>query len=442
MGIRMRLRELKDMAHAGQEGTLLEATLTRLRKEAKGILLDSGTLLPKRFKLVAAQVGQALTAVPDEPDQFLPGGRNYATVVAALQFLDEEVDLIHLIADELDTQARAAYDWKRLVGLDTLVMLLDDELAYLGHSMSWRGQVATAVADDVAKGTGLAEAIAEQVGKSQASCPRDIQWLFPVARLKPCEENVLTNRLRDAQLVEEVLLAWPDLPDGDIRYDNGAFEISARSSSRGAALADLWTVAEAVFAGSAAESSAGAGEVMAGIAQVSYPRELLRWFSDRFDELSLSCGQRRPTERPEDWALAVFEAHALELFRAVESDPVHSVLYVRCKAFSAWSRSSQMEEDLAELGRRMRRVAERAYLVRNFFVHSAQPYRATALRVTLPPFAELMRVCLGVLTADNRRINDPIQAAKLATMRVAWVAERYADEKTGDPGPLRSYVNA
>ncbi|MHB1571788.1 MAG: hypothetical protein ACYC0H_21650, partial [Solirubrobacteraceae bacterium] len=359
-----------------------------------------------------------------------------------------------------------------------------------------------------------------------------------VARLEQRDKEVLTNRLLDPQLVEEILLAWPDLPDGDINYDSGAFEIppescqdleaglelaedwlerqvslwrlqggdvavvdhafaydltagtvhrlrrprplkllpdnlqilndvlggpaaarsdqgwrsslpdaivqlaQARSSSRGAALADLWTVAEAVFAGSAAEKSVGAAAVMAEVAQVRYPEELLMWFSSRFDELGLSCGQRPPTEKPEDWALAVFEAHGPELFHAVESDPRHAVLYVRCKAFSAWSRSSQMEKDLAELGRRMQRVAERAYLVRNFFVHSAQPYRATALRVTLPVFAELMRVCLGFLTTDNRRIDDPIQAAKLAAMRVAWLAERYADEKPRDAGPLRAYLNS
>lgn len=532
----MRLHELLDMGRAAQEGALLEVVLNRLRTEARTVLLGSGAFLSTGFKAVADQIRAALNAAPDRPDQFLPGGRNYATVQAALDVLNQDVRLVDVVADALDEQAAAAKDWVALAALDETIMLLDDELAYEGQSRAWRARAAEDVEVAICEGWPLGEAVKVIVAVTRQGWPHDIQFVFPIRALADRRETVLTNRLQDATLMEEIFSGWPDLPDG-VTVDLGAFEIvmknssdlesgleraedwlerqiglwrlqggdvrvddavlwhdrgsgtvgriarplalpllppnlgkldvvlvgdpdpiddpsrfistlpdaivqlsQARSSARGAALADLWTVAEAVFAGHAAEVSAEAAGVMSEVAQFLYPELLLAWLADGFTDLALVGVNRDAALSAHAWALEVFESHGGTLFQRLESDERHALLYVRAKAFSAWSSGARMEEDLAELGGRMRRVADRAYLVRNFFIHAAQPSRARALGVTLPVFADLLTACLGFVTADSDRIDDPIPAAKLAAMRVARAAGRYAAEKPGDTAILRGHL--
>jgi hypothetical protein len=215
------------------------------------------------------------------------------------------------------------------------------------------------------------------------------------------------------------------LPDAVVQLSQ------ARSSARGAALSDLWTVAEAVFAGHAAEVSAEAAGVIAEVAQHLYPASLLEWFASRFADLEVDGVTSDASLSDQAWALKVISKHAPALFKTLDSDEALALVYVRAKSFAAWGDSDQMEAELDDLGARMRRVADRAYLVRNFFVHAAQPQRARVLAVTLPVFAKLLTACLGFVLSDAGPDQDAIVAAKLAVMRVHGLAERFARDKPG-----------
>lgn len=213
------------------------------------------------------------------------------------------------------------------------------------------------------------------------------------------------------------------LPDALIQLSQ------ARSTARGAALADLWTVAEAVFAGSASEPRYDAGPVMAELGEFLYPLELLTWMAGRFESLGLGP---RPAGTPaEVWALEILRDRATEAFRALETDQ-DPLCYVRAKSVASWPSGERMSEELDAVSARARRLCDRAYLVRNFFVHRAQPYRARALAVTLPVFAELLRVCLGFVAADAEHARLPIRGAKKAMLRVRACAEHYARERSSD----------
>lgn len=203
----------------------------------------------------------------------------------------------------------------------------------------------------------------------------------------------------------------------------------ARTAAPGAALADLWTVAEAVFAGSAAEPRYDAGPVMAELAQFLYPLQLLEWLSRRFEGLDLGP---RPSGTPETvWAIDVIQHRGSSLWPRLETDD-DPLAYVRAKSFASWGDSDRMGEELDALGDRGERLCNRAYLVRNFFVHRAQPYRARALAVTLPVFAELLRVCIGFVASDPENVKLPIRAAKTALLRVRASAEQFARERSSD----------
>lgn len=533
VGIRMALRELLDMSRASQDGTLLEVTLSRLRDEARDILLAPKGVLAERYPLLAGQLRNALQTRP-APNQFLPGGRNHSTVKAALDYLDENHSLIAVLADVLGQRAPRANDWVKLAELDEVIMLLDDELAYAGYSRTWRTQVVDEVAQGLASGDELAVAIKDSIRHARSGWPHDIEWVFPVQRRVDRQQPLLSNNYQEEDLVTEVLLGWPDLPEPTPELVDGAFVIlvpecadlaagraraedwlgrqvglwqlqggevsvedrvmyhdrvtdtvgwlelrpplpllpphldklegalggepvsnagdqllintladaivqlsQARSSTPGPALSDLWTVAEAVFGGHAAETSAGTAEVIADVAQFLYPVSLLQWFAKRFGDLSLEGVQSSSSLPAHVWALEVFEKHAAVLFKALEADPAQALVYVRAKAFAAWGDSGQMGEELDSLRRRIRRVADRAYLVRNLSVHAAQPHRARALAVTLPVFAAVLTACLGFVLEDEARTKDPLVSAQLAVMRIRGVAERYAREKPKTPDLLR-----
>jgi len=94
-----------------------------------------------------------------------------------------------------------------------------------------------------------------------------------------------------------------------------------------------------------------------------------------------------------------------------------------------------MASELTAVRTRCERVAARAYLVRNFYVNRAQPNRATALKATLPVFAELVRVALGYIADDEIRAKVPITSAKLAMMRIRQVAFDFSEAERGPLNP-------
>jgi len=215
----------------------------------------------------------------------------------------------------------------------------------------------------------------------------------------------------------------------------------ARHGSSGAALSDIWTVVEAVFAGAATEGRRLAGDVMAELLEYLYPLALLEWMGKRLQ----GAGLEREDDRQSNaaWALDQLDKNFEEAFKVAPGD-TDPLLYVRRSSFGKWSgkerhtsSSRRMGKELEAVSRRCERVAARAYLVRNFQVHRAQPHRATALAATLPVFAEMARVALGYVAENDLATESPVSAVKFRLMRIRQVAWDFKKAKKFGGGPLR-----
>ncbi|HYH52919.1 MAG TPA: hypothetical protein VD761_02215 [Solirubrobacterales bacterium] len=216
--------------------------------------------------------------------------------------------------------------------------------------------------------------------------------------------------------------------------------VQARVTLPGAAIADLWSVAESVFSGVATETGSGAGEVMAGLAEHLFVRDVLRWLAEHYRALGL--GEPAPTESEAEWALALAADPKKGALQAAEKAP-DPLTAVRTSQVAAWvGGGDRMKEDLDWLDTRLRATAARAYLVRNLVVHRSQPNRARALAATLRPFAGLLRECLDYLATHSHE-KGPVAAARMASLRVRLLADDYAGAKIRGEGlaPLRAAID-
>lgn len=211
--------------------------------------------------------------------------------------------------------------------------------------------------------------------------------------------------------------------------------VQARASIPGAAIADLWSVAEAVFSGVAAETGAGAAEVMAGLAQYLFVQDLLGWLGDRYRSLEL--GEPEVGQSDADWALELIATRTSDLLKSIEGDN-HALTCLRTHQVLFWDHQQCLREDLDRVRDRFKAVAARAYLVRNLVVHRGQPQRARALAATLRPFAGLLRACLNHLAqvvTDEDAV--PVTEAQMAGLRVRLLADDYAGARRRGQGPDR-----
>lgn len=198
----------------------------------------------------------------------------------------------------------------------------------------------------------------------------------------------------------------------------------ARTSVPGPAVSDLWAVTEAVFSGVAADSGMEAAHVMAGLISYLYPLALLTWIGERLIALGVPFDG---TETPGRWALGQLEEWTVAWgVTQADTDPL---LYARMSRFGRWGPDNGSHKalriDLQKIRSAVVGSAERAYLVRNYHVHRAQPQRATALSATLPVFAEHVRQALGHVARTEDRRQKPIVAAKVAAMRIEQAAADY-----------------
>jgi len=182
---------------------------------------------------------------------------------------------------------------------------------------------------------------------------------------------------------------------------------------------------------------------MAELLEYLYPLDLLSWMGERLKAAGFDGGESALEGAA--WTLDQFDKNAKAVFAFIEGadDPL---LYVRAKAFGHWSArrpdqgSRRMDEELTAISRRCSRAAARAYLVRNFQVHSAQPYRATALAATLPLFAEMSRVAVGYIAQQGFVATLPITRSKIALMRVRQVSWDFQTAARFGGGPLREAI--
>jgi hypothetical protein len=200
----------------------------------------------------------------------------------------------------------------------------------------------------------------------------------------------------------------------------------ARRSPRGAVLADLWGVAEVCFSGVAVGSRDQAGGVIAGIAQFLYLTDRLEWLGERFEKLGVEP-ERGVEQTRADWALGLLdtdeESTVVEQLKS--SNPL---AWARAKQIARWKDDKHLQRELRDVRERVAAVCARAYLIRNFHIHAGSAERSAALAVTLPVFAELLRLSLGF----GLQSSEPVVSARLAMLRARQLAFDFKEAETDD----------
>jgi hypothetical protein len=222
----------------------------------------------------------------------------------------------------------------------------------------------------------------------------------------------------------------------------------ARTGSHGASLADLWTVSETLFGGLAADKSAEVSEQLAAVVEYLYVKDLLSWLGSRLDPDKVDLeGLMREGGSDGEWALNCVRQRVKSLpGRLVEAD--RPLEWVRFSQLERWDDllktpkdKCHLQRDLEGIRDRILAVANRAYLVRNLFLHQGDPQRAAAMAVTLPIFASVLRAVVGYIIreAGDRRL--PLVESELARLKIRHVAAAYAANPGKGPRPLSSFVD-
>jgi hypothetical protein len=531
MGIRLRLKELLDMADAQSAGAALEDRVRETLEETEEALLEESPFLWKRYSPIAERLKTALGG-----GHLSPSSRNYSIIQAALEELRDS-NYPNAIIEELCLEASAGAGHKKLGKLDSLVELLDGEIAFEKHPVEWRFEVAKRCQAAVDEAKSLKEAIEGALRDAKKGWPKTVRVLVPVRQVvKPPDGEI--SRLQDdvgkqlqawlrgrpvpdgfkldeltlefnieeaadefaairraSEWLEqerafyalqggelEALGPWLAIPeasgplwlaeapaplrllpdgvelgtiisidpstrptkedeDGSILPDAVIQLAQARRGSDGAALSDIWTVVEAVFGGSVNDRGYLASEAVSNLLEYLYPVALLDWMG--------RCLEREGLEKGKDlsyagWALDEFGgANSAAAFAVAQSgkDPL---LYVRSKTFGEWAPSKgeheHLEAELDAVKKRCSHVCRRAYLVRNFHVHKAQPYRATALAATLPIFSEMTREALGHVAKQRFRDQSPLTVSETAAARIRQLASEFRSGRQFGAKPLRAAI--
>lgn len=222
----------------------------------------------------------------------------------------------------------------------------------------------------------------------------------------------------------------------------------ARSGSHGAALADLWSVSETLFGGLAADKSAEVCEQLAAVAEYLYVRDLLGWLGSRLNADGIDLeGLIREGGSDGEWTLgcARFRARSLPT-KLVEAD--RPLEWLRFSQLLQWDAPLGSPKNKCHLGKeldgvrgRILAVGNRAYLVRNLFLHQGDPQRAAAMAVTLPIFASVLRAVVGHINRESGGRRLPLVESELARLKVQHVVAAYVANPGTGPRPLPSHID-
>jgi hypothetical protein len=200
--------------------------------------------------------------------------------------------------------------------------------------------------------------------------------------------------------------------DGPSTFDDALMQLArATSATPASALVSIWTAAETLFGGSAADINAEVSHVLGGMAQLLYLRHLLAWLADRYTRAGVDPDPALPKDR---WALDYSVAATGELLKTLDMAG-DTLGWWRLKTITRWDRGEVLGSQLMNLGSRFEQVATRAYLLRNMFVHRGAA-RHRAIAATLPPFAGVVRECVGYASSEPEKA---LTRAKLAAFRVS-----------------------
>ncbi len=226
--------------------------------------------------------------------------------------------------------------------------------------------------------------------------------------------------------------------------DNALGQIAeVRMAAPASAVVDLWIAAEALFGGASGDPNYEAGLVMAGLAEFIVVRDTFAWLAGRFEGAGL--GTPPAGDAAVSWAYDQLFGPGKGAFSNTVKhlDAANDELgWLRVKQIAGWDEGWGFKTETISLHKRMARICDRAYLIRNFVVHRADPLnrrevRSHVLGVTLPAFAGLVQASVGHVLRYSPG-GDALQHAKLITMRARRAAEQL--EGSG-PGPLAPLLN-
>jgi hypothetical protein len=239
-------------------------------------------------------------------------------------------------------------------------------------------------------------------------------------------------------LLPSSLGSYEASPDAEEReatvVDDALLQLAqSRTTPPATALVNLWTAAEALFAGAVEDIRGDAGPVMAGLAELLYLRDLLAWLGERYVAAEVDGHADAPTPATSRWGLARTLVKTTELLdRLVEKQD--ALAWYRLKLITRWTTGPSLGTQMTAFSKGLEEVSARAYLIRNFFIHRAH-IRAVAIDVTLPPFAGLVRECIGFV-ATGGPPGETLLTAKTATLEIRHAAKKIADGEAQAPDAL------
>ena len=225
IGLRLRLRELLDIADARNQNATVERPVTDMRQEALATLLRTQNYLKERHGETARALEHALDV--ERAESLPPQGITYSVIEAAMRQLDD-TDLVAALTDELSRKAQCATTADKLLALDEYIELIDAELAYKRHSVQWRRDLARDIGERIQAGGELQASITEAITTARSGWPEDLRFIIPVTEMRERREDAF-SALADAGIVREQLKQWlEEVPeDSDFELtDTGAFDLS------------------------------------------------------------------------------------------------------------------------------------------------------------------------------------------------------------------------
>jgi hypothetical protein len=229
---------------------------------------------------------------------------------------------------------------------------------------------------------------------------------------------------------------WPPEGPSAERLTDALDQLAqARTAPPQTAFVDLWTAADALYGGIARDPSWHAGDVMAGLAQFVYVRDVHHWLAGRAEDAGIGVP---PNGGEVEWIVEQITSDASGLDKAL-AEAGDVIGWSRFKLMSRWDHRWGLGDDLDHLKRRLVSVCDRAYLIRNFAVHRAE-VRGPALAVVLPAFAGLVAAAVGHSLAAET--DDTLEEALAAGLAARAAAYDFKAERSSAPDGLEPMLNA
>ena len=228
----------------------------------------------------------------------------------------------------------------------------------------------------------------------------------------------------------------PDEHDPGGRLNDALDQLAqARTAPPQTAFVDLWTAADALYGGVADHPGWHAGEVMAGLGQFVYVRDVHKWLAGRAEAAGLGAA---PEGGEVEWIVDQLTSNAPALDKAL-AEAGDAIGWSRLKLITAWDGGWGLRNDFDRLVERLVSVCDRAYLIRNFAVHRAE-VRGPALEIVLPAFAGLVAAAVGHSLAAKP--DDTLTDALAAGLAARGVAYDFKANRSEAPGGLEPMLNA